>query len=128
FYLGDPAAGGTLLGTATTSRPLFPGDFEDVSFVWNNPSAGQIVVTVNEAPPSPPTPSSDLSLLPNTWATASGFINGAFLPVDLNVFNGIDGNSSTNWVPASYGQGNSDPGPDYYEVHFPFPINASSVT
>ena len=25
FYLGDPAAGGTLLGTRTTSRPLFPG-------------------------------------------------------------------------------------------------------
>src|SRR5262249_50761255 len=89
---------------------------------------GQIVVTVNEAPPSPPTPSSDLALLPNTWAEASGYINGAALPVGLNVFNGIDGNSSSNWVPASYGFGNSDPGPDFYEVHFPFPVNASSVT
>ena len=44
-----------ILGTRTTSRPLFPGDFEDVSLVWNAPNAGQIVVTVNEAPAAPPT-------------------------------------------------------------------------
>src|SRR5262249_29405244 len=44
------------------------------------------------------------------------------------VFNGIDGVSSTNWLPASYGLGNSDPGPPFYTVHFPFPVNASSVT
>jgi RHS repeat-associated protein len=128
FYLGNPAAGGTLLGNAMTVQPLFPGGFEDVSFVWNNPTAGQIVVTVNEAPLSPPTPSSDLALLPNTWADASGYIGASALPVGLNVFNGIDGVSSTNWLPASYGLGNSDPGPPFYTVHFPFPVNASSVT
>lgn len=31
FYLGDPAAGGVLLGTASTSAPLQPGSFEDVT-------------------------------------------------------------------------------------------------
>jgi RHS repeat-associated protein len=33
FYSGDPAAGGTLLGTTTTSIRLNPGDYQDVSLV-----------------------------------------------------------------------------------------------
>src|SRR5262249_32858628 len=42
FYLGDPAAGGALIGTRTTSQPLFPGQFEDVTFTWTAPVSGQI--------------------------------------------------------------------------------------
>ena len=37
FYNGNPSAGGTLLGTAATTRRLEPGEFEDVSFVWRAP-------------------------------------------------------------------------------------------
>jgi hypothetical protein len=128
FYLGDPAAGGTLLGSTTTTQPLFPGDHEDVSFVWNNPSAGQIVVTVNEPPPSPPTTSSDLALLPYTWAEASGYQNGYVDPTNKNASYGIDGDSNSAWAPGSSAQGNSDPRPPFYTVHFPFPVNASSIT
>jgi subtilase family serine protease len=40
FYDGDPAAGGILIGSAVTSRPLGPGEYEDVSVVWNAPSEG----------------------------------------------------------------------------------------
>jgi RHS repeat-associated protein len=123
FYLGDPAAGGTLLGARTTTRPLFPGDFEDVSFTWNAPTAGQIVVTVNEPPPAARTPSADLALLPNTWAEASGFNQGSF-PVNLNAYSGIDGSGTTAWQ----GINTSDPRPPFYQVHFPFPVEVSSVT
>ena len=31
FYDGDPALGGTSIGIAETTRPLFPGEFEDVT-------------------------------------------------------------------------------------------------
>lgn len=49
FYRGDPATGGTLLGTTQTTKPLGPGEFEDVSITWNNPPAGThpIVVVVD---------------------------------------------------------------------------------
>lgn len=49
FYLGDPATGGTLLGTTQTTKALAPGEFEDVSITWNNPPAGlhPIVVVVD---------------------------------------------------------------------------------
>ena len=30
YYLGEPSAGVTLLGTRTTTRPLFLGEFEEV--------------------------------------------------------------------------------------------------
>ncbi|HUU01049.1 MAG TPA: hypothetical protein VM425_06410 [Myxococcota bacterium] len=41
FYLGDPASGGTLLGTEYTTRMLKPGDGEQVPFVWLNPPLNQ---------------------------------------------------------------------------------------
>ncbi|ACM19176.1 CARDB domain repeat-containing isoprenoid cyclase, putative [Geotalea daltonii FRC-32] len=37
FYDGDPANGGALIGTAITTKTLNPGDFEDMSIVWNAP-------------------------------------------------------------------------------------------
>lgn len=40
FYRGDPAAGGTLIGTKQTSRALAPGESEDVSVTWSNPPIG----------------------------------------------------------------------------------------
>lgn len=130
FYLGDPAAGGTPLGTRTTTRPLFPSEFQDVSFDWTpgadatGLAAGQIFVTVNETPPAVRIVSSNLSLLPNTWARANGFQGTSSVPVNQLVFNGIDGNSGTIWRPNAP----IDPGPNFYEVHLPFPVEVSSVT
>ncbi|MES1241964.1 MAG: CARDB domain-containing protein [Acidobacteriota bacterium] len=46
FYNGDPAAGGTLLGTVATSRSLEPGDFEDVGFIWRGAAPGPYTVFV----------------------------------------------------------------------------------
>jgi len=40
FYDGNPAAGGVLLGTVQTTKPLKPGEFEDVSFDWLTPFSG----------------------------------------------------------------------------------------
>ncbi|MCP4127871.1 MAG: PKD domain-containing protein, partial [Gammaproteobacteria bacterium] len=37
FYDGDPGAGGTLLGTAATTRQLNPGEYEDLSLTLNSP-------------------------------------------------------------------------------------------
>ncbi|MCP3964367.1 MAG: tandem-95 repeat protein, partial [bacterium] len=47
FYDSDPAAGGTLVGTAATSRVLEPEQFEDVTFVWSSaPAPGDYTVFV----------------------------------------------------------------------------------
>ncbi len=46
FYRGDPAAGGTLIGTTQTTRALQPGEYEDVQVVWNNPPTGLHPITV----------------------------------------------------------------------------------
>ena len=46
FYRGDPASGGMLIGTTTTSRALNPGEYEDVSVTWSNPPAGLHPVVV----------------------------------------------------------------------------------
>jgi hypothetical protein len=46
FYLGDPAAGGTLIGTAQTLAALDPGEFEDVSLTWLAPAPGAQTVFV----------------------------------------------------------------------------------
>jgi hypothetical protein len=46
FYLGDPAAGGTLIGTAQTLAALEPGESEDVSLAWLAPPPGAQTVFV----------------------------------------------------------------------------------
>lgn len=46
FYDGDPAANGVLIGSAVTSRPLNPGEYEDVTLVWNSPAEGSHTVQV----------------------------------------------------------------------------------
>ncbi len=46
FYRGDPAAGGTLIGTTQTSISLNPGQYEDVKVVWNSPPIGLHPITV----------------------------------------------------------------------------------
>lgn len=46
FYNGDPAAGGTLIGTTQTTISLNPGQYEDVKVVWNNPPTGLHPITV----------------------------------------------------------------------------------
>ncbi|MGH9847417.1 MAG: CARDB domain-containing protein [Blastocatellia bacterium] len=46
FYRGDPASGGTLIGTTQTTISLSPGQYEDVKVVWNNPPIGLHPITV----------------------------------------------------------------------------------
>jgi hypothetical protein len=40
FYAGDPAAGGTLLGTGATTKALYPAESEDVVLPLASPPAG----------------------------------------------------------------------------------------
>ncbi|HNS98585.1 MAG TPA: FG-GAP-like repeat-containing protein [Polyangiaceae bacterium] len=40
FYANDPLAGGTLLGSAVTSHPLYPAENEIVSYPYPNPPPG----------------------------------------------------------------------------------------
>ncbi|MFQ5857870.1 MAG: FG-GAP-like repeat-containing protein, partial [Anaerolineae bacterium] len=51
FYLGDPVAGGALLGSTATSRTLAPGEYQDVTVRWTNETTGShtIYVTVGAA-------------------------------------------------------------------------------
>lgn len=46
FYDGDPSQGGIFIGTSQTANTLDPGDYEDVSIKWSNPSSGNHTVFV----------------------------------------------------------------------------------
>jgi subtilase family serine protease len=46
FYDGDPEQGGTLIGVAHATVDLAIGAYEDVSIVWNSPSAGAHTIFV----------------------------------------------------------------------------------
>jgi subtilase family serine protease len=46
FHDGDPANGGTLIGSALTTKTLNPGDYEDVTLVWNSPSEGNHTIRI----------------------------------------------------------------------------------
>jgi subtilase family serine protease len=49
FYDGNPASGGTVIGSAATSRSLQPGEYQDVIYNWSGGSLGlhHIYVLVN---------------------------------------------------------------------------------
>jgi hypothetical protein len=126
FYLGDPASGGNLLGTVETTRALYPGEYEDISFDWNAPSAGQVFVAINETVTNPISTTANLAQLPHTWAQGSGLSSGGHLvPANFKTYYGIDGNLATGWSDNAYN--NIDP-THYYEVHFLFPVNANAIT
>ncbi|HEX9020576.1 MAG TPA: CARDB domain-containing protein [Nitrospirota bacterium] len=40
YYDGNPANGGTVIGTATATRSLNPGDYQDVTYNWSGGSLG----------------------------------------------------------------------------------------
>jgi hypothetical protein len=126
FYLGDPAAGGALIGTALTSKRLFQGEFEDVMLAWNAPVTGQVFATVNESVAAALISSNNLALLPHAWAQAGGYDPGSTVPINLRAFLGIDGQSTTRWTEYDPSR-NLDPR-HFYEARFPFPVNATSVT
>ena len=46
FYLGDPASGGTLINSTTTSKALAPGEFEDLQIRWTSTAGFHPVVVV----------------------------------------------------------------------------------
>lgn len=126
FYAGDPDTGGTLIGTRQTTLALYPGEFEDVTLPGVAPPASQVFVTVGNPPIEPLVQSANLAQLPHTWAQASGYGPNCIILSNLFVYFGIDGQSSTNWryIPC-YITTNQ---PYFYEVHFQFPVNATSVT
>src|SRR5262249_44509400 len=76
FYAGDPASGGVPIGSRKTTRGLYPGEFEDVTLSNVAPPASSIFATVNEPPVEALTQSANLTLLPHTWAQASGYCIG----------------------------------------------------
>ena len=126
FYLGDPATGGNLLGTVDSTRALYPGEYEDISFDWNAPSTGQVFVAINETITNPLTTTANLARLPETWAQGSGQSSGGSLvPANRRAYLGIDGSPGSGWFDNVFN--NFDP-THYYEVHFPFPVNASAIT
>ena len=127
FYQGDPLSGSTVLTRTTTSQPLYPGQFEDVTVPWLTPTAEPVYVTVNERVPSNLTTSSNLAQLPHTYAEASGFCDDGCRSVNRLAFRGIDGNPYGGWFQNLNGR-DSDPRPSFYEVHFPFPVNATTIT
>jgi hypothetical protein len=125
FYAGDPAAGGALLGTRQTTRALYPGEFEDVTLTGVAPPASQVFVTVGDPLAEPLVQSANLSLLPHTWAQASGYSPNCTVLSNLFAYRGIDGQSNTNW---RHNFCNLPVNQHFYEVHFQFPVNATSVT
>lgn len=127
FYDGDPASGGALLGTRLTTRALYSGEFEDVTLAAVTPPSSRVFVTVNEPPVETPAQSDNLARLPHTWAQGSGGCPTCSPFTNLFVFRGIDSVSSTLWRHPDL----SFPiltDPPFYEVHFQFPVNATSVT
>ena len=127
FYDGDPDLAGNLLGTAETDTILAPGEFEDVTINCIGPIPSQIFVTVNLIPSPVVQSSNNLELLPHSWAETSGFSGLPTLKFNARAHLGIDGDSATSWSEASIAN-NLDPQPAFFEVHFLFPVNPSSVT
>ena len=123
FFSGDPDGGGTSVGSATTSRVLRPGEFEDVTLECTNLALDQVYVTVNEPLSQGAIPSNNLSRLPHTWAQSSGIYESG--QSNFHAYYGIDG-SNTRWNEPDVTV-NIDP-THYYEVHFLTPVNPTSVT
>lgn len=46
FYNGQPAAGGTVIGVTATSRVLAPGEYEEVSLLWQAPPSPPVTIVV----------------------------------------------------------------------------------
>jgi hypothetical protein len=92
FYLGDPAAGGALLGNTATARTLAPGDFEDVTIRWTNETTGThtIFVTVDAAGECDEANSTyqqrvDILDIPlyESWNLISGWVNPFYTDVGV---------------------------------------------
>ena len=129
FYNGDPAAGGILIGSRSTTRALYPGDFEDVTLAGVTPPSGQVAVTVNDAPAEMLTTSSNLVSLPHTWAQASGYCISCTVLSNMFAYRGIDGATNTLWLENPFRPGDVvRAGSPFYEVDFQFPVNVGSVT
>ncbi|MEZ5581656.1 MAG: hypothetical protein R3F37_01685, partial [Candidatus Competibacteraceae bacterium] len=124
LYNADPATGAPVLVETTTSRTLYPGDYEDVSFDCLAPP-DPVFVTVNEHRPGDLIATDNLALLPHTWAQSSGVSYAGRVGVNINAFLGIDGQSNTAWTDNI--SSNLDER-HFFEVRFPFPVNADTVT
>ncbi|MFQ5859747.1 MAG: hypothetical protein ACE5LU_29480, partial [Anaerolineae bacterium] len=90
FYLGNPQAGGTLIGTAVTTRALNLGESEDVTVTWDwdTPGDHTITIVVNDdgsgSGPvalcgAPPTVQQTVSILDvplvESWNLISSYVN-----------------------------------------------------
>jgi hypothetical protein len=123
FYYGDPVAGGSLIGTRQTTRALYPGEFEDVTLDGVTP-ASQVFVTAGDAPVETQSLSNNLARLPHTWAQSSGYCRACDVTSNRIAHLGIDGVSGSLW---SYEPSTIATEPTFYEVHFQFPVNATSA-
>ncbi len=119
YYDGDPAAGGTAIGTASTTKALNPGDFQDVVYNWaggglglhhiyavvdaanaisecrkdDNQAAADVTIVV-EYP--------DLTISPQNIALPAGpYYEGTPIPVTATISN-IGGLSASNVVVRLY--------------------------
>ncbi|MGH9902004.1 MAG: putative Ig domain-containing protein, partial [Pyrinomonadaceae bacterium] len=128
FYDGDPAAGGSLISTQQTTRALYPGEFEDVTLAGVTSLNSQVFATVNEPPVETPAQSANLARLPHAWAQSSGYCVGCTALANTFAHRGIDGQSNTRWEQRVSGAVVVPTGSPFYEVRFPFPVNATSVT
>jgi RHS repeat-associated protein len=126
FYDGDPAAGGLFLGEGRTTRALWPGEFEDVTLMnVVAPFPTHVFAAVGETPTPVRVQSDNLARLPHTWAQASGYCLSCTAVANLFAYRGIDGASNTVW---NYLAQTIPTDPLFYEVRFPFPVDAASVT
>ena len=127
FYNGHPGTGGTLLGSRQTTRALDPGAFEDVTFEWPGLAPAQVFVTVNHPPQPTAVPSNNLVQLAHTWAQGSGFLANSTTGFNRQAWFGIDGDTNTHWRERPVGTNYIPTGEPFFEVRFPFPVNATGV-
>ena len=109
-----PGIGHQVLDSASTSRSLQPGEYEDVDITLDAPAPGVHGIV---AAADLQTRFDNLCSLSAVSAEVSFSTNS--LPADRL----IDGNSFTDWCTSS----SFDPAP-FLEVTFPYPVNVSSVT
>ncbi|MDH4049038.1 MAG: PKD domain-containing protein [Gammaproteobacteria bacterium] len=129
FYLGNPAASGVLIGSLQTSRPLFPGDFEDVVLNWANPASGDVWAVVNERAPQR-IQDNNLQELPNNWALSSGFTNTT-VNYNWRAWYGIESESrygiaDGEWSETS-GVVNLDTRGAFFSVNFDTPVSINEI-
>jgi hypothetical protein len=118
FYDGDPDTGAAVIGSAATTQPLLPGDFEDLSVTFANPTPERHLITAaaDDGGGITVVETGNLADLDGVWISD---YDNFYFPESA-----IDNISSTSASsPAGLGAGK----PAFLEISFPFPVNISSL-